>query len=102
MGIWILLGLVLVVIACLAWAVLFRKHDDSGEISSRHSYISEVGHRAEGGGVLTCPFCGGTQFAAKRSAGAKVGLGLTIGLGALLAPKTRVKCITCGKEFLRG
>ena len=66
----------------------------------RGQKISEVGDRGQG--VLACPVCGGTSFKAKRSAGAKIGLGLTIGLGALLAPKTRVKCETCGTEYLRG
>lgn len=62
--------------------------------------ISEVGDRSTG--VLACPVCGGTQFKAKRSAEAKIGLGITLGFGALLAPKTRVKCETCGTEYRRG
>ncbi len=72
--------------------------DKQDEVEGR--YISEVGDKSTG--VLACPVCGGTTFKAKRSAGAKVGLGLTIGLGALLAPKTRVRCETCGTEYLRG
>jgi len=55
--------------------------------------ISKVGMRDTGG--LRCPKCGGNQFTAKRSPGGKVGLGL-------LAPKTRVKCVTCGAEYSRG
>jgi hypothetical protein len=50
----------------------------------------------------SCPRCKGTSFKAKRSKGAKVLLGTTVGVGALLAPKTRVKCTTCGTEYLRG
>jgi hypothetical protein len=63
--------------------------------------ISNAGYRTEDG-ILTCPRCGGTQFASKRSAGAKAVLIPTVGLGAFLAPKTRVKCVTCGKVFIRG
>jgi hypothetical protein len=55
--------------------------------------ISNVGSRASGG--LQCPKCGGSRFRAKRSAGGKLGLGL-------LAPKTRVKCETCGTQYTRG
>jgi len=46
-------------------------------------------------GTLRCPKCGGTNFTAKRSVKGKIGIGL-------LAPKTQVKCITCGKMFKRG
>lgn len=62
--------------------------------------LSEVGRTDDGG--LRCPNCGGTQFKAKRSGKAKVIGGLTVGLGALAAPKSRVKCVTCGEEFKRG
>jgi DNA-directed RNA polymerase subunit RPC12/RpoP len=55
--------------------------------------ISKVGVQSQGG--LACPKCGGTSFKAKRSAGGKMGLGL-------LAPKTRVKCVTCGAQYTRG
>jgi hypothetical protein len=62
--------------------------------------LSEVGDTSSG--VLTCPRCGGAGFQAKRSRGAKLALGVTVGVGALLAPKTRVKCTTCGTEYRRG
>lgn len=66
-----------------------------------HQPISSVGVRSESAG-LACPKCGGTNFKAKRSAGAKVA-GATFGVvGALAMPKRRVKCVTCGTEFLRG
>lgn len=55
--------------------------------------ISKVGVKGQTG--LACPKCGGTSFKAKRSAGGKLGLGL-------LAPKTRVKCATCGAQYTRG
>lgn len=42
-----------------------------------------------------CPRCGGTAFKAKRSVKGKVA-------GGLLAPKTQVKCTTCGLMFKRG
>lgn len=51
---------------------------------------------------LLCPNCGGSQFQANRSAGAKALLIPTVGIGALLAPKSRVKCVTCGTVFKRG
>lgn len=42
-----------------------------------------------------CPKCGGSQFVPKRSLKGKMA-------GGVLAPKSRVKCITCGKEYKRG
>jgi hypothetical protein len=45
-----------------------------------------------------CPKCGGTQFTAKR---AKKGFVL-VGVGALAAPKSQLKCVTCGTMFKRG
>lgn len=62
--------------------------------------ISEVGDRSDAG--LACPKCGGTQFKAKRRGAAKLATGATLGVGALLVPKTRVKCVTCGTEYVRG
>ena len=63
--------------------------------------LSKVADKAEGGGVA-CPKCGGTQFEPKRSfKGKAIGVA-TIGVGAVLAPKSRVRCVTCGKEFKRG
>jgi DNA-directed RNA polymerase subunit RPC12/RpoP len=57
------------------------------------SKISQVGKQTGGG--LACPKCGSTQFKAKRSAGGKV-------MGGVLAPKTRVRCVACGQQFMRG
>lgn len=57
--------------------------------------LSKAGGRGVDG-TLRCPKCGGTNFKAKRSAKGKL-LG-----GFLLAPKSRVKCETCGKQFKRG
>lgn len=56
--------------------------------------ISKVANYG-GDGTLRCPKCGGTNFTAKRSMKGKIAVGL-------LAPKTRVKCVTCGKMFKRG
>ncbi len=56
--------------------------------------ISQAGTRTAGG-VLACPKCGGTSFKSKRSAGGKMTAGV-------LAPKTRVRCETCGAQYLRG
>jgi ssDNA-binding Zn-finger/Zn-ribbon topoisomerase 1 len=62
--------------------------------------ISEVGTQTAAG--LQCPKCGGTQFKAKRSAfGKTVGAVIALPLAAL-APKTRVKCVTCGTTYHRG
>jgi DNA-directed RNA polymerase subunit RPC12/RpoP len=63
------------------------------QMSLNANKISKVG--IKGGTGVQCPKCGGTQFKAKRSAGGKVGLGV-------LAPKTRVRCVTCGTQYTRG
>ena len=62
-------------------------------MTDKANRISTVG--VQGGGGLQCPKCGGSQFKAKRSAGGKMTLGV-------LAPKTRVKCVTCGTQYTRG
>lgn len=59
------------------------------------SKLSKAGDRGDDG-TLRCPKCGSTQFKAKRSLKGKM-LG-----GVLLAPKSRVKCEACGKQFKRG
>jgi len=61
--------------------------------------LSRVGDRSGGG--LACPKCGGNQFKAKRSRGVKVALA-PVAILIAAAPKTRVKCVTCGEEYLRG
>jgi DNA-directed RNA polymerase subunit RPC12/RpoP len=48
-----------------------------------------------GAAGLQCPHCGGTQFQAVRSAGGMMAIGV-------FAPKSRVKCVTCGTKFFRG
>ena len=63
--------------------------------------LSQVGKKAETG-QLTCPKCGGTQFVAKRSNTGKLVGFTTLGVGGLLAPKSQVKCVTCGTMFKRG
>jgi len=45
-------------------------------------------------GEASCPKCHGTSFTAKRSRKGKLKFGI-------LAPKTQVKCVTCGAMFLR-
>lgn len=62
-------------------------------IADQQNRISKVGVKGQAG--LGCPKCGGTQWKAKRSAGGKVALGL-------LASKTRVRCETCGAQYVRG
>ena len=61
--------------------------------------LAEVGNQTQAG--LACPRCGGTQFTAKRSAKGKAIGFATLGVGGLIAPKSRVKCVTCGMMFLR-
>ena len=66
----------------------------------RRKKISKAGNN--NGDGIACPKCGGTQFTAKRSMKAKT-LGVaTVGVGAAVAPKSQVKCVTCGKMFKRG
>jgi hypothetical protein len=77
----------------------------SRELSKRpgdvvHESISAVGDSSTG--VLACPKCHGTSFKAKRSFVTKALLLPTLGVGTALAPKTRVKCTTCGTEYHRG
>lgn len=55
--------------------------------------LSEAGKTDEG--TLRCPKCGGANFTAKRSVKGKMTAGV-------LAPKSRVKCVTCGETFKRG
>lgn len=62
--------------------------------------LSEVGKDDDG--TLRCPKCGGQQFTAKRSKKGKIIGVATVGVGALLAPKSQVKCVTCGTMFKRG
>jgi uncharacterized C2H2 Zn-finger protein len=71
----------------------------SGRMGERRR-LSAVGAKTEGG--IACPRCGGTQFTAKRSnTGKAVGFA-TLGVGGLIAPKSQVKCVTCGMKFKRG
>lgn len=62
--------------------------------------LSEVDRGEDG--ELRCPNCGGQQFTAKRSKKGKTVGVLTVGIGALAAPKSQVKCVTCGEMFRRG
>jgi hypothetical protein len=71
----------------------------TGKIGTREQ-ISAVGAKTDAG--LACPKCGGSQFTAKRSKKGKVIGFATIGVGGLVAPKSQVKCVTCGTMFKRG
>lgn len=71
----------------------------AGTVNHRQP-LSDVGQQTSAG--LACPKCGGTQFTAKRSMTGKIVGTATLGVGGLLAPKTRVKCVACGTMFLRG
>jgi hypothetical protein len=64
-----------------------------GDTWSANQTLSATGVRTVGG--LACPRCGGTNFTAKRSADGVL-------LGGVFAPKSQVKCVTCGKIFKRG
>ena len=54
------------------------------------------------GGTGQCPKCGAAQFTAKRSGGAKAIGVVTFGIGAVLAPKSRVRCVGFKTEYRRG
>lgn len=71
----------------------------TGKVGSREQ-LSKVG--ATTGNGLACPKCGGSQFTAKRSKKGKVIGFATVGVGGLVAPKSQVKCVTCGTMFKRG
>jgi hypothetical protein len=49
----------------------------------------------------SCPRCSGVGFTAKRSKKGKAVGALFGGLGILAAPKTQVRCNTCGTMFKR-
>lgn len=49
-----------------------------------------------------CPRCGGPQFKAKRSKKGKAAGAVAGVLGILAAPKTQVRCESCGLMFKRG
>ncbi len=77
-----------------------EKNGRASGSGGRRRPISEVGNRERG--VLTCPRCGGAQFTAKRSNKGKVIGFTTLGVGGLIAPKSQVKCVTCGAMYKRG
>lgn len=58
--------------------------------------LSEVGERTAAG--LACPICGGTQWKAHRTLGTK----LAFGLASMLGNARRVRCVTCGTDYVRG
>jgi hypothetical protein len=62
--------------------------------------ITEVGRRPWSR-TLRCPNCRGTSFDPRRSAIGRVITTATLGLGALVTPKSRVRCDTCGRSFKR-
>ena len=49
-------------------------------------------------GRIACPVCRSTEHRLKRSAGAKVGLGV-VALPLILAAPKRVKCLSCGELY---
>lgn len=55
--------------------------------------LSTVGTVDTGG--VHCPKCGSTSFKPHRSIKGKVA-------GGLLAPKSKLRCLICKKEFRRG
>lgn len=61
----------------------------------KRGYRARAGKATNAAGVLACTACGGSSFKAKRSVGGKMA-------GGLLAPKTRVQCVTCGAITTRG
>jgi ssDNA-binding Zn-finger/Zn-ribbon topoisomerase 1 len=75
--------------------------DAQGDAPRGRQKISEAGARTETG-QLVCPKCGGAQFTAKRSKKGKVIGFTTLGVAGLVAPKSQVKCVTCGTMYKRG
>jgi len=53
-------------------------------------------------GTGGCPKCGSQQFTAKRSKKGKTIGVLTVGVGVMVAPKSQVKCVSCGTMYRRG
>lgn len=49
-------------------------------------------------GDLVCPDCGTKQFSNRRTRGAKLAMGVSVGVGALAAPK-RLQCLGCREYF---
>jgi hypothetical protein len=62
--------------------------------------ISEVGRRPWNR-TLRCPNCRGTSFQARRSVLGRTLTVATLGLGAMVTPKSRAKCETCATSFKR-
>jgi len=54
--------------------------------------------RIDPDGTLHCPVCNSSQFAFKRTGKAKLMAGVTVGVGALAAPK-RAHCLGCGTDL---
>lgn len=88
-----------------------RERRNKGQMSKPiggtvRSNLSEVGDRSSG--LLACPKCGGAQFRIKRRGLVKGAAWLAapvtgaLSLAALAAPKSRVQCLTCKTEYLRG
>jgi len=65
-----------------------------GDTWGANETLSAAGARTTTG-QLACPGCGGTAFTAKRSVDGLL-------LGGIFAPKSQVKCVTCGRVFKRG
>jgi hypothetical protein len=65
----------------------------AGDTWGKNTTLSNVGVRTQDG--LACPGCGGTNFTARRSANG-------IFVAGVWAPKSQVKCVTCGRVFKRG
>ena len=109
--IWVIIGGVILYLLHLLCRGIRRgmAEADSEVADADGQPLSQVGRRTPEG-VLVCPYCGSAQLETKRSAGGKVGGGCLgwclvgpVGLlGALLAPKSRVRCVACGREFERG
>ena len=101
----------LAIIGGIVLVLVIRREELKKEPEDRFFYrpaLSDLAARTQHG-QLICPNCGGAQFTAKRSALAKtIGILLCIPLLVpglivlLLAPKTKVRCVTCGTEFRRG
>ena len=76
------------------------KPSNQSHYISRHQRLSKVADRDDGD--LRCPKCGGSQFKARRSNTSRMVGVSTLGVGAVLTPRSQVQCVTCGAKFRRG
>ena len=98
---------VLLVIGMVAAFIIYEtlkspetKQREAEQLRLKRTPISQLGRQTHGG--LACPKCGGTQFKARRSGGARAGIVATGLVGLAFTKQTKVACTTCGTIYQRG